>query len=216
MWGSDRGQAKKYESWYNTPFGRRTDRVEKEMLGYFLSDVFDVRSLLEVGCGTGHFARWFAGKGITTVGLDASFPMLGMSKELCAEVGVVQGDATRLPFEDDSFDVVAMITVLEFLDEPEKALAEALRVARRGLLLGVLNSISPIMLWRRLRQSGTYGKVHFYSPRVLERLVKRTLGDRAGVVRWRTGLYPLSCLDGLTWLPFGAFIGMSVRLEKRG
>jgi len=217
--GFSQEQARRYEDWFETPFGQRADRVEKRILACLLSAFPDTRSLLDVGCGTGHFARWFAERGMVTIGLDTSAPMLGLSRALGPEIDVVVGDALKLPFEDSAFDMVALVTVLEFLEDPEGALVEALRVARMGLLLGVLNSLSPVALWRRARglaRRATYGGARFFSPWGLERLVRRSLGAQAASVRWMTGLYPLSCLDGLTRLPFGAFVGMSVRLEKGG
>ena len=44
-------------------------------------------------------------------------------------VDVIQGDAYNLPFDDNSFEAVTMIDVLEHFSEPLKALAEARRVA---------------------------------------------------------------------------------------
>lgn len=215
----DTQQASNYERWFDTPFGRRTDRVEKAILGQLLRDYPGTGSVLEVGSGTGHFARWFASTGLSVVGLDVSKSMLAVSRDLCPQVDVVLGDALHLPFADSSFDLVAMITSLEFVSQPGVALQEAARVARQGILLGVLNSISPIAAWRRLGmlgKRGVYSQARFYSPYGLERLARRSLGTRASSVRWETGLYTLPWLDGLTCLPFGAFIGMSVGLNKGG
>jgi ubiquinone/menaquinone biosynthesis C-methylase UbiE len=46
-------------------------------------------------------------------------------------------DATRLGFDDDTFDVVTMLEVLEHIADTERALAEAVRVARRWVVLSV-------------------------------------------------------------------------------
>ena len=94
--------------------------------------------MLEVGCGTGHFTRWMAEKGLDAVGLDVSKPMLTEARRYGA-VRYVSGDAAAFPFGDRSFGVLALITTLEFVSDPDQALAEAVRVARRGILLGVLN-----------------------------------------------------------------------------
>jgi len=212
-------QASRYEQWFDTPFGRRTDSVERAILGRLLEDYRGAGPVLEVGSGTGHFARWFAGMGFSAVGLDVSAAMLAVARNLAPNVDALLGEAMHLPFADSSFDLVAMITSLEFIAQPEAALKEAARVARRGILLGVLNSISPIAVWRRLRRSGkrgAYGHARFYSPYGLERLVRRSLGTNAVALRWQTGLYPVPWLDGLTCLPFGAFVGMSVHLDKGG
>jgi ubiquinone/menaquinone biosynthesis C-methylase UbiE len=127
-----------YEDWYGTPEGRRADALEKAALHRLLGCFSRAWSILEVGCGTGHFTRWLSDEGLAAVGLDISAAMLAEARILDS-VPLVQGDAVRLPFADGAFDVTALVTTLEFLERPREALAEALRVARRGVLLGVLN-----------------------------------------------------------------------------
>jgi ubiquinone/menaquinone biosynthesis C-methylase UbiE len=203
----------RYESWFETPFGRRTDRVERRILADLLSGFDGAESLLDVGCGTGHFVDLWQSSGMAVVGLDISREMLQFAHRRHPGVPAVQGDATVLPFRDDSFDVVSLVTVLEFLPSPEAALREAERVARKGILLGVLNSLSPVAWWRRVRRSRTYRNARFLSPGGLEDLVRASLGGREVAVEGKTGLYPLECLDGLTQLPFGAFTGLSIRFK---
>jgi 2-polyprenyl-3-methyl-5-hydroxy-6-metoxy-1,4-benzoquinol methylase len=100
-------------------------------------------NLLDIGSGHGTFL-WPL--------LDA-FPKLkvtAVDKEE-ARVGVVRAvsrggverlrgsieDATRLSFDDGSFDVVTILEVIEHVPEAMKALAEAVRVARRYVILSV-------------------------------------------------------------------------------
>jgi hypothetical protein len=45
-----------YETWYQTT-GRRADRLEKELLAWLLARFPSAGTLLEVGCGSGHFTR---------------------------------------------------------------------------------------------------------------------------------------------------------------
>jgi ubiquinone/menaquinone biosynthesis C-methylase UbiE len=216
MQALDLEQAKRYEDWYTTPFGRRADRVEKEILRGLLSDFAECRPLLDVGCGTGHFTDWFADLGLSAVGLDWAPSMLSFARDRRPDIPFLLGDATCLPFGEAAFDVVALVTVLEFLDSPEAALQEAGRVARHGLLLGVLNSLSPVALWRRVRRAASYRRARFFSPAQLQRLLRTSLGCRTMDIRWRTGLYPVPWLDRCTALPFGAFVGLSVRFDKGG
>ena len=62
----DEGMAQSYESWYEGE-GRRADILERELLNRFLQRFPGVRTILEVGCGTGHFTRWFDAQGLWTV-----------------------------------------------------------------------------------------------------------------------------------------------------
>ena len=71
-------------------------------------------TLLEVGCGTGHFTRWFGEQGLQAMGLDFSSPMLAEAIRL-GSPPCVQGDALALPFRAGAFDLVALITTLEFV-----------------------------------------------------------------------------------------------------
>jgi ubiquinone/menaquinone biosynthesis C-methylase UbiE len=64
-----------YEAWYETT-GRRADRLEKALFRQMLARFPQASSLLEIGCGTGHFTRWFKELGLRTAGLDLSLPML--------------------------------------------------------------------------------------------------------------------------------------------
>jgi ubiquinone/menaquinone biosynthesis C-methylase UbiE len=204
--------AEKYEVWFETPFGRRADRVEREILRCQLSHLSEARSLLDVGGGTGHFVDLWRSVGLVTTNIDRSLEVVVYARDRHPGLSVLVGDALHLPFPDRAFDLAALVTVLEFLDDPTQGLREAARVARRGLLLGVLSSASPIAWWRKARGRPTYRCATFFSPRGLGRLVRRTLADRVITTNWETGLFPFSCLDDLRELPFGAFIGMTVRL----
>jgi ubiquinone/menaquinone biosynthesis C-methylase UbiE len=204
-----------YEAWYETPEGRRADELEKAALSQLLESFPQARSVLEVGCGTGHFTRWLDQQGLAAVGVDLSAEMLAEAQRLDG-VTLVRGDAHRLPFADDAFDLVALVTTLEFLDRPREAIAEALRVGRRGLLLGVLNRWSLLGLkrrWMELFQPTVYHTAHFYGVGELKRLLNSVAGAKARMV-WRTTLFPSQwpCPQS-TW-PWGGFIAMALLLPE--
>lgn len=150
--------ARDYEAWYEQGFGSLAVRQEEALLHQQLQRFTGASSLLEVGCGTGHFTRWFAQQGLHVTGLDASPAMLEQAR-LRNGTHYLLGDAQALPFEHQRFDLVALITTLEFVTDPVQALREALRVARLGLLLGVLNRqslVEILRLFRRLHPGGVF------------------------------------------------------------
>ena len=197
-----------YEAWYEN-VGRRADRLEKALLSRLLARFARAHTILEVGCGTGHFTRWFSEQGLQAVGLDLSSPMLVEAVRL-GSPPCVRGDALALPFPSKAFDLVALITTLEFLPDPAQALAEALRIARRGLVLGILNRQS--LLGRRLRNEGgpVWSAARFFTPTELIQLVQRAAtGKRIGII-WRTTLWPVWSRE--LPLPWGGFIGLAVQM----
>jgi len=228
----DERVAAHYEAWYETQEGRRTDELEKAVLGWLLVQGWGRLSslppgqarkpaplvgALEVGCGTGHFSRWLGDQGLAAVGLDSSLAMLAQARALDG-VPLVRGDARRLPFADGTFDLTALITTLEFLEHPREALAEALRVARRGLILGVLNRWSVLGLQRRLAglfRPTIYDAAHLYGVGELERLLRSAAGGQARIV-WRTTLFPREWPWAQASLPWGGFIGMALMVEDKG
>lgn len=206
----DQGLALHYEDWYSGP-GLYADRCEKALLGKLLADFPDSTSLLDIGCGTGHFTRWFAERGLNVTGLDSSRPMLA---EAVARNGqpYVFGDAHALPFPSGSFDLTSMITTLEFLSDPLRALTEAARVARRGVLLGVLNRWS-LQAARRMRsESPVWRAAHFFTVGEVSGLVRRAAGNRLRKIHWRTTLWPVPVMASFA-VPFGGFIGLAARLH---
>jgi SAM-dependent methyltransferase len=65
--------------------------------------------VLELGCGTGYVSAWLARRGARPIGIDNSSAQLANARRFQREFGpafpILQGDAERLPFPDDSFDL---------------------------------------------------------------------------------------------------------------
>jgi SAM-dependent methyltransferase len=88
--------------------------------------------VLEVGCGSGVFLRAAADRGARVFGLDASPALVELARERVPEADLVVGDLQSLPYDDDSFDLVAGFNAFFFADDMVAALREARRVARPG------------------------------------------------------------------------------------
>jgi len=66
------------------------------------------------------------------VGLDYSEPIVVELQRRHPEVRYITGDARGIPFEDGHFDYVVMGELIEHLEDPAKAIKEAMRVLREG------------------------------------------------------------------------------------
>ncbi|OPY32745.1 MAG: hypothetical protein A4E34_02122 [Methanoregula sp. PtaU1.Bin006] len=118
-----------YDRWYDE-YGRVYEtqlRLLKEVMPEFGRG-------LEVGIGSGRFA---APLGIGH-GIDPSRPLIAMAKDRGVEV--IQGAGEHLPYRSGSFDLVLMMTVICFLENPAAVLREMFRVLAPGgtLIVGFI------------------------------------------------------------------------------
>jgi SAM-dependent methyltransferase len=86
--------------------------------------------LLDVGCGAGLALRLAADRGARATGLDAAAPMIGIARERLPDADLRVGDMEKLPFADESFDVVTAFNAVQFAAEPRNAVRELARVIR--------------------------------------------------------------------------------------
>jgi SAM-dependent methyltransferase len=105
--------------------------------------------LLDLGCGAGRHAFEAARRGAEVVALDmdrAELKQVTAIAAAMAEAGELQvpasitasvGDATAMPFPDDSFDIVIAAEVMEHIPTDQAALNEIARVLRPGGLAAV-------------------------------------------------------------------------------
>ena len=100
---------------------------------------------LDVGTGAGEIAIALAPLVATVVGLDIVPELLAEGRKRAPEnVELVEGDATALPFEPDSFDLVSTARTLHHVARPELVLAEMNRVLRPGGTMLVVDQLAPV------------------------------------------------------------------------
>lgn len=214
-WFWDEKIVQSYESWYEGK-GKRADRLEKEVLAFLLKQFGQVGSLVEVGCGTTHFTRYFESLGLVCTGYDLSPFMLKVAVRLWPG-DLIRGDSARLPFRDNSFDIVAFITCLEFMPRPIDVLREAARVGKRGLIVGLMNRYGVSTIRRTVQvwfgKNPFYKHAHFYSLSEVKSLLKQAIGED-WELDWRATLQPRLLGDRIKKIPVGDFLGVAVRLNK--
>ena len=100
-----------------------------------IADLHPGQRVLDVGCGTGVHARAAAqrvGPTGSVVGLDPNAGMLAVAASSIEPVQWRRGVAEALPFEDAALDRIVSGFVLMFLTDPQRALAEMVRVLTPG------------------------------------------------------------------------------------
>lgn len=100
------------------------------------------RRTLDFGCGTGELTVLMKLLGFESIGLDVHLEDIQLAQSLAGENGLpadmfVWNENRRLPFPDESFDIVTMISVLEHLDDQTLAalVPELARVCKGVLFL---------------------------------------------------------------------------------
>lgn len=88
--------------------------------------------VLDLAAGTGTSSKPFAAAGATVVPCDFSLGMLQAGRRQSGELSFVAGDALRLPFADEAFDVVTISFGLRNVHDPDEGLRELLRVTKPG------------------------------------------------------------------------------------
>lgn len=94
------------------------------------------KKCLEVGCGRGSLSAYFADAGWDCTLLDLSPKVINLARDAFSSQGLSAqfkvGDCTNLPYEDNSFDLIFSIGLLEHFEDIEQVLAEQLRVIKPG------------------------------------------------------------------------------------
>jgi ubiquinone/menaquinone biosynthesis C-methylase UbiE len=143
----------------------------------------DCEKILDVGCGRGEFALMAPDR---VTGLERR----EASAEFCRQrgVNVVMGEATELPFEDESFDGVHCSHVIEHLypEQAHKLLSEADRVLKKG---GLFCLSSPMLCssfysdFTHVRPYNPWSVLHYLGPRTDRQNTMEPINDAYDVVK---------------------------------
>lgn len=92
------------------------------------------KHVLDFGCAAGNYCKALDNLGFACIGVDVNEQYVEAARKNGIEAFAM---TDTLPFEDKSFDTVIIFEVLEHLRDPESALKEAKRVARKNILISV-------------------------------------------------------------------------------
>lgn len=183
--------------------GRR--RVLLRLLDlYFRPPSSQPREILDVGCGTGTMLQYLTRYG-SAMGVDADENAVSFCKQRGVD-NVELFDGHRLPFPDESFNLVTMFDVLEHIEDDRSAVMEVFRVLKPGgtfmltvpayaFLWGPQDEISlhkrryvaTELRWRISEQSFKIVKLSYFNTFLFPgiaaiRLLRRLVPSRRGVV----------------------------------
>jgi len=102
----------------------------KRVVDLCIEDI-DVKSVLDIGTGSGLFAGAFVSRDIDVTGIDENLVMLESARGFVPEAKFRQAPAESIPFEDNSFDLIFMGLVLHEVDNQAAVLSETRRVANK-------------------------------------------------------------------------------------
>ncbi len=95
-----------------------------------------MQNCLEVGCGRGSLSNYFVDHGVECTLLDTSKNILETAEQVFKTHGhtatFVEANALEMPFDDNSFDVVTSIGLLEHFEDVKSPIMEQIRVLKPG------------------------------------------------------------------------------------
>jgi ubiquinone/menaquinone biosynthesis C-methylase UbiE len=169
------------------------------------------RRILDIGCGTGQFAAQVLVRfpDAQVWGLDLSDGMLGQARDRCLAAGgrlhLVQGDSERLPFADDSFDVITCTHSFHHYPHQEQVVAEMHRVLRPGGRLLIIDGDRD-RLWGRF--------VFNFVVVLMEGPVRHLKGRAFRKLYRRVGFDEVSQRRRRGFLPFLMTVGRAVKSRR--
>ncbi|MBC2694894.1 MAG: methyltransferase domain-containing protein [Desulfobacteraceae bacterium] len=150
---------KNYWNWRSKSFGCDIDKSAEVVNRWetILNDLVAGASgkrALDVGTGTGQFALYLAGSGFVVTGIDLAENMIFYAKQNAGkhelDIDFQIGDAERLVFEDNTFDVVVSRNLLWTLPNPQKAIFEWRRVMKPEAILVISDGLWMNYTWKRV------------------------------------------------------------------
>ena len=147
---------KKQSKWFEDGWSNKSNTSTTDLMTYVQESISNVQPIqstdvaLDVATGTGIFARNLVHAGCNKVyGLDATSEMLEQAKTKAQEENIaettlelIQGDAAKLPFPNDYFDLVTSRLAIHHFSDPIESVTEMARVCKPGGRVIVVDIVS--------------------------------------------------------------------------
>ncbi|MFZ0454670.1 MAG: methyltransferase domain-containing protein [Ignavibacteriaceae bacterium] len=142
----------------------RVKLIEVERVVRLSLEKIDSANVLDVGTGSGLFAEAFEKYGLKVAGIDISEEMIQAVKEFVEKGEFLTAPVEKIPYPDNSFDLVFLGHVLHEADDQQKALQEAVRVAKQRVA---------ILEWPYIKEESGPPLEHRISPEKISELAQK-------------------------------------------
>ena len=175
-----------WEKAAKTRMGKYLTKIETQFIQKTLNPE-SLNTVLDVGAEAGRFSILPKTSNAETVSIDIDSYGLKRLKLKTKNINVIKADARKTPLKDETFDVIFMIEVLDYIPELDEAFAECHRTLKPNASL-IVSFGNKSSLKAKLRQLGGKSYQHSY------RNVMRALKQAGFSVEEKTGY---------NWLLFG-------------
>ena len=156
-----KSKIEKYWNWRSSSYGldfEKSPETEKawETTIQALAENNQAGKALDIGTGPGQLAFYLASAGFEVTGIDISPRMISSARKTADQIKLTidfrAGDAEKLDFEDNSFDVVVSRNLIWTLPNPDQALKEWHRVLKPKGRIIISDGFWRNQTWRRFHQ----------------------------------------------------------------
>ncbi len=182
-----KGDAGLYEQYYKPKKGFSPKsyfiRFQKDRMAKILR-MLGIRKgerLIDIGCGTGHYAVAFSKLGAIVTGIDYSSQMLEIARVNLERSGargykLVLSDASKIDVPENSFDVACAIGIFDYLPDVDRVMQEIRRVTKKKarVLATFPSRYSPFFLFRT-GIGNFFRRKLFDAPPILNTFTKKDL-----------------------------------------
>ncbi len=167
-----------------------TEHDERRVHEYIISTIpKDVKSILDVGCGSAWIAKYYVKKNVNVYSLDISTinPVKALKKYPATNHFGITADSYSLPFLDNSFDCLVASEIIEHVLYPDKFIAELMRVVKPKGELIITTPYKEVLRYSLCihcnKKTPINAHINSFDEKKLESLYK---GNDLNYVKWKT------------------------------
>jgi uridylate kinase len=152
----------------DTFFGKAVHSLSNFYRAFLIRVFLNPKTVLDVGCGTGHLVKYLRQMGIDAYGVELSSHALELAEE-ASRPYLRQGDIVKLPYGDDEFDLVTSFDVLEHIERSKikKSVEESIRISKKYVLHKVYTREN---LWISWLHGKDYSHISVFDRKYWQRL----------------------------------------------